>query len=717
LLNAYPLPNQPDDVEGASAATSIRTFSNPSTLDATSLKLDYAVNSKLNVFIRGNYGPSNGAQHGAFDFYSRSTLSKTISNVATITAGATYLISHRLVNDFRVNLSQSKGATVVTPTNFGGATVPSDAYLFQTNPAYSVANSVFSVYVVQGGESGYYVGNDATNHQHQFNLIDSLSWTKSQHNFKFGIDYRRLTPTNGYRPWDMGYVAESFYDLSKGIIDYASIDSYDTSAIRPVFTNLSLYAQDSWRIRPRLTLTYGVRWDYDPPPSENSGRPFFTATNLNDPANVGLAPKGTALWQANKHNFAPRLGFAYTVSNVAGRELIVRGGWGIFYGLGNQQGAQGTLGFPYGRSKYLYGPTYSYPISPADGAPIPFTLDPPYGFMFAFDPHLKDPRVYQWNITAERGLGTSRSVSVSYVGNKGDDLLRRDMLTPAMGGNENFSYLDVVTNQGHSNYNALQGQFKQHPWHGLQLVASYTWSHAIDNGSNVNLPNPYYNVYNPEWDRGNSDFDMRHAFSVAITYEVPGTHGDNRALKGITSGWAVDNMFRANSSVPVNVTTGTVPVFGLWWNADAANQRPDVVPGKPLYLYGSQYPGGKRINLDAFVNPADTFTQGNLPRNSLRGFGAWQEDMAIRRTFKLTERFSLLFRAEAFNLFNHSNFGDPGSQSDGRNQTNYFNPELFGVSSQVLSNSLGTGGADGGFSSLYQIGAPRSLQFALKLRF
>ncbi len=153
----------------------------------------------------------------------------------------------------------------------------------------------------------------------------------------------------------------------------------------------------------------------------------------------------------------------------------------------------------------------------------------------------------------------------------------------------------------------------------------------------------------------------------------------------------------------------------MLWNSDATNQRPNIVPGQPFYLHGSQYPGGKRINPDAFTSPADLFTQGNLGRNTLRGFGAWQEDFAIRRTFRITERVSLLFRAEAFNIFNHSNFGDPGAQSDGANHLN--SGDAFGLSTQVLSNSLGTGGADGGLSSLYQIGAPRSLQFALKLMF
>jgi hypothetical protein len=722
LFNAYPLPTA-NDIAGQYWATSVRTFSNPSTLNATSLKLDYAVTPKLNVFIRGDDGPSNGQQHGAFDFYSRATLSTTTANVATITAGATYLVSNRLVNDLRVNLSQSKGATTVTATNFGGAVAPPDSYLFSTNPNFNTKNSVFSLYLFDAHATGWYVGNDATNHQHQFNIVDSVSWSKANHNFKFGVDYRRLTPTNGYRPWDIGYLATDFKSLAAGNIYYASVDSNDTSLLRPIFTNLSFYAQDDWRATKNLTLTYGLRWDYDPPPSEDSGHPFYTVLNLNDPANVALAPKGTALWQANKKNFAPRLGLAYSLINTAGRELVLRGGWGLFYGLGNQQGAQGTLGFPYGRTNYFYGAdgggNHTFPISPADGGPVPITLTPDAAFMFAFDPHLKDPKVYQWNVTAEQSLGSSRSLTVSYVGNKGDDLLRRDMLTPGMGGNAAFAYLDVVTNQGWSKYNALQAQLKQRPWHGLQMVASYTWSHAIDNGSNVNLPNPYWNVYSPNLDRGNSDFDMRHNFSAAFTYEVPIAQR-NGLTKALTGGWAFDSLFRANSSVPVNVTTGLLPAFGLYWNNDAGNQRPNIVAGQPLYLHGSQYPGGKIFNSAALSAPSDSFTQGNLPRNFLRGFGAWQEDIALRRTFKLTERLNLLFRAEAFNLFNHTNFGDPGAQSDGTNHLLNSDGTVnsqFGQSTQVLSNSLGTGGADGGFSSLYQIGAPRSLQFALKLQF
>jgi len=712
LLEAYPLPSAGQDLPGTYTGLFKTTFSNPSVLDATSVRFDFAPTAKLNMFVRGDYAPSNGAQYGAFDFYTRSTLSHTISNVDTITAGATYLFTPTVVNDFRFNISHSKGATVVTPTTFGGATIPSDEYLFQSNPVYTTKTSVFGVFF-NDGTTDYYVGNDATNHQRQLNFVDTVSWSKGRHNFKFGGDYRRLTPTNGYRPWDIFYDFADVKTLATtGVPVYASIDSTDTSELRPIFNNLSFFAEDAWQVSSRLTLNYGLRWDFGPPPSEDSGHPFFTATNLNDPPNVALAPEGTKLWESDKSNFAPRLGIAYQVHQSANYETVLRGGGGIFYGLGNQQGAQGTLGFPYSRTKYLYGDDGAFPVSVADGAPVPYTLDPPYGFVFAFDPHLKDPRVYMWNVSLQQDLGLGRSLQLSYVANHGADLLRNEMLTPQMGGNPDFQFLDVITNSDYSNYNSMQVQFKQNPWHHLQFLASYTWAHSLDNGSGVALPIPYHTVYSPALDYGNSENDVRNMFSAAVTYEVPTINAGNGVVRYIANGWAADSVFRSNSALPINITTGQYS-FGLVYNNDAINQRPNVIAGKPFYLEDSTAPGGKVVNAAAFSTPTDTFTQGDLQRNGLRGFGAWQEDLAIRRQFKIHENWNLLFRAEAFNIFNHPLFGDVGT-NDGRNLlTNSF----FGVSSHTLADSLGGGGADGGFSSLYQIGSPRSLQFALKLRF
>src|SRR5262249_26966585 len=135
--------------------------------------------------------------------------------------------------------------------------------------------------------------------------------------------------------------------------------------------------------------------------------------------------------------------------------------------------------------------------------------------------------------------------------------------------------------------------------------------------------------------------------------------------------------------------------------------RPNVNPGVPLELHGEQYPGGKIFNRLAF-SAAPVGQQGDLGRNVLRGFAAWQADVGVQRQFPVTEKMGLRFRAEFFNIFNHPNFGNPN---------NDLTSPLFGRSTQTLANSLGSGGANGGFNPLYQIGGPRSIQLALKLQF
>jgi hypothetical protein len=726
LLDAYPLPNAMD-VSGSYSAQFNTTFSNPSTLNASSVRLDYSPIPKLNLFIRGDVAPSSGAQYGAFDFYTRSTYSQTISNVDSTTVGATYIFSTSLVNDFRFNLSHSKGATVVSPTNFGGATVPSNAYLFQSQPQYTTADSVFDLFF-NDGTTDYYVGNDATNHQRQLNFVDTLSWNVHRHTLKFGGDYRRLTPKNGYRPYDYGY---DFTDIKTLVTTqipvYAGIDSAETTQLRPIFNDYSVFAEDAWQVSPKLTLNYGLRWDYDGPPSESTGHPLYTVLNLEEPANVALAPKGTPLWSASKTNFGPRGGFAYVLRSDPGYETVVRGGGGVYYGLGNEVGAQGTLGAPYTASNYIYGAAGAYPLSIAAAAPPVVSANPPYSFVFAFDPHLKDPRVYMYNASVQQDLGGGRSMQISYVGNKGSNLLRNEMLQPTEGGNANFGYLDVTFNHDYSNYNSLQLQFKQNVWHHLQALFSYTWSHALDNGSSLALPSPYHTVYNPSLDYGNSDLDVRNTFTNAITYELQGTQGGNSLLHYASNGWALDSLFRSNSSQPINITSGLLGAFGLEYNNDAINQRPNLT-GSPIYSSSPTAPGRRVINAAAFAVPGvvngvgtpSPDVQGDLQRNTVRGFGAWQEDLALRRTFPIRDGVNLLFRAEAFNLVNHPLFGDPGT-NDGRNiltAGDGLTPTLnFGVSSHTLADSLGGGGADGGFSSLYQIGAPRSLQLALKLQF
>lgn len=194
-------------------------------------------------------------------------------------------------------------------------------------------------------------------------------------------------------------------------------------------------------------------------------------------------------------------------------------------------------------------------------------------------------------------------------------------------------------------------------------------------------------------------FPLSAAAGVAYSLPSPVANKLGRAALG---GWSVDSFVFARSAPPLDVISGIVFANGI-----ALYPRPNIETGVPLVLYGSGYPGGKMANEAAFSAPP-TGQQGNLGRNVLRGFGAWQADIAIQRQFRLTEKVALRFRSEFFNIFNHPNFGPPD---------NTLTDASFGHSTQTLANSLGSGGANGGFNPLYQIGGPRSVQLALKLMF
>ena len=173
-------------------------------------------------------------------------------------------------------------------------------------------------------------------------------------------------------------------------------------------------------------------------------------------------------------------------------------------------------------------------------------------------------------------------------------------------------------------------------------------------------------------------------------------------MREILGGWSLDSFLLARSAPPVDLIGAIYEAGGT-----ALAPRPNVNPGVPPELFGSGYPGGKIFNKAAFT-AAPSGTQGDFGRNVLRGFDATQADLAIQRLFPITEKVGLRLRGELFNIFNHPNFGSP---------TNTLSSALFGRSTQTLASSLGTGGQNGGFNPLYQIGGTRSVQLALRLQF
>jgi hypothetical protein len=679
FLEAFPVANGRDFGDGF--AEFAASYADPSTLDATGIRLDQVVNDKMTLFGRYNHAPSETIVR------SLANLNQNLFRTQTLTIGVTQLLAAKVNNDFRANYSRARAGSFYSLDNFGGAIptplstlLPPFAEQQDTFFGFGLTNSLFSV------------GKNADNYQRQINLVDNLSLVMGQHQVRFGIDWRRLFPSTGVAEYSQ---RANFFSLNNLITGNASVVNVASNSGRvfPLLHNFSAYGQDTWRATRRLTLTYGLRWEVNTPPTERYGNDALTVVGLDNPATMTLAPRGTPLWETTYDNFAPRVGIAYLLSGAPGRETVLRGGFGIFYDLGTGMAGNAINSTTTTANKRLT--SVPFPLDPENAAPPTFSLKPPFGLLFVSDAGLELPITYEWNAAVEQALGVNQTLSGSYVAARGRRLLRQELLVNP---NPSFGILRVTRNAATSDYHALQLQFVRRLSHGLQALGSYTWSHSIDISSSdfaFTLPTTRTD---PRIDRGSSDFDVRHSFTAAITYDLP-LRTQNKVTGAMVRDWSADAIFRARTATPVN------PVFFNRLFGVFAVQRPNVVSGVPLYLDDSAAAGGRRINRDAFVAPPPS-QQGALGRNALRGFPVSQVDFSLRRQFRFTERYKLQFRADFFNLFNHPNFGDPD---------NLFESPTFGESGQMLGQSLNPNGT--GFNPLYQIGGPRSIQLALKLFF
>jgi Carboxypeptidase regulatory-like domain len=687
ILNAFPIQNGPE--LGGDLAQFAASFSNPTTLNATSIRVDHLM-GKLSLFGRFDDAPSSSVTRGGSPL-PLSELTPVQFDTLTATGGGTWLISPTVDDEFRFNYSRSHGYSHLYTDNFGGAVPVDNSLIF---PSFaSLQNSAF-LFDCCSNAAYLFVGANAINLQAQYNTVDNLSVTWGKHQFKFGVDQRRLVPTFGRRAYDSEYI----YANAAGVLANSAASVYVDNAagvanLQVATDNYSVYAQDTWRIGSRLTLTYGLRWEYNTAPVALNRQAPWTVTQATNLATMQLAPEGSPMWHASALNLAPRLGFAYQISNSHDWGTVFRGGSGIFYDLG-----YGQLGDVFAINSQYYGTTLltggtPFPLSTSQAEPPPLAgTTPPISQIAIYDPNLKLPYTIQWNGTIEQRLGAAQTLTVSYVGAGGRRLLRQDRYSKP---NANFTTVFLTHNVASSSYNALQMEFRRQLTHGLQALASYTWSHSIDNASSDSYTST------EAVGRAASNFDIRHMVSGALSYDIP-TPQWNALSKAVLGGWAVDSMNMARTAEPLTVIGSTTYINGVYVNA-----LPNIVPGQPFYLSNPDVAGGVRINPAAFTL-APSGTEGTAPRNFLRAFGAWQSDLAIRRQFALTERLKLQFRGEFFNIFNHPNFSAP---------INTVTNALFGISTAMLNHGLGGGGNNGGFASLYQIGGPRSVEVAMKLIF
>ena len=679
ILNAFPLPNGMDYGTAASPnlAQFITAFSLPSTINATSVRIDNTLRPKVALFLRVGNTPSSTVSR---PYFARTT---TSVNAQSYTFGATVQLSNQVTDEFRLGYARSDSTQLGVLDSFGGAT-PIDLAAAVGADAYQQAQPVISISITGVG-SPLLTPYNGRNASRQWNVVDTVSVLKGVHALKFGLDYRHIKSPIAPPTVEPYAIFLSTQELLNGAPSLPYV--YNFVPATPLFNQAAVFAQDEWRVHPRLHLSGGIRWELNPPPTEQHGRDAYTLLgDINNPSTLALAPQGTPLWKTTWYNFAPRLGAAWTVHDQPGAETVLRAGGGVFFDSANEVASLGYSGLGFRSFQLQSGAQIPFTASQLV---VPISVTAPYtsGTITAFPSHLQLPYTLQWNVSLQQALGKNQSLTLSYVAAEGRRLTGLQQKSLASH-NPNFGTAQYFAAGLTSNYQALQVKFQRSVAKGIQALGSYTWSHTLDFGSNSNaLP----------LQRADADFDVRNNLQGGISWEIPGSY-DSKLASLFLNNWGVDARLSTRSAFPITLsgalTTDTASgsqYFG------GLNQ----VPGKAIYLYGAQYPGGRSINKAAFSLPA-TGTAGNAPRNFLRGFGATQVNLAVRRDFPLHDVVVLHFRAETFNLLNHPNFGyvDPT-----------YSDATFGQATKMLNASLGT------VASQYQQGGARSMQFALKLSF
>ena len=684
-LEAFPAPNRL--AVSSQAPVFAGVYSNRSELDAVSVRLDHSFGRALSLFARYQHAPRTERRR---DPAAPNILADGEHRSQAFTTALSWTPAPRTTNDFRVNYSLWNLEALSSADSFGGATpLPTGLWLPGGVPEGALRLSVL-------GAGGYAWNERIRTRRRQLHVVDTLSHAGGAHHWRFGVDYRRLAPTDYFQPYQAqltfyGFTAPTGALLS-GTAAAAAVMTSEPAAY-PLHIQFSAYAQDTWRATSRTTIIWGLRWDLNPAPDVRRGAPPIALRGF---ANFPEISRIDPLYQTRWRDIGPRFGIAYQLDTTPGAEMMFRFGVGILYDPSFAFALDSFRSTPYVNQRIFIGATF--PLTAEQLRPLVLPAVRPYGMVAGAESDLRAPRVWVWNASLERYFGRSQSLVIAYAAAKARELLkletRRSYSEARDDGSADYDILEVISNKPSHNYQSLQLQFRRRLSASVQAQLSYTYSHAIDNGAFRRPPRGMNYVF--EDTRRDSDFDLRHmvSFSGSAAFPSPGLS----ILRQLFGGWATDWFLTARSGLPFEAAgMVTLPARRVTVQRPYALVRPNLVRGESLWLDETGLPGGRRLNPAAFALPAD-YANGTLPRNGLRGFELFQADLAIRRRFALGERARLDVFLQAFNVMNRANFIDPA-----REGTALLASPLFGLAAPWNAPWMGP--------------APRSLQAGFRWGF
>ena len=683
ILNSYiPLPNQPGN----------HLVRSPNTQDNRNQfgdRVDYRINDRHTLFGRYLYGHTNAVNPlGGSNFSPKGNTA--IARVQDVMGSDTFTIRPNMINVARVGVNRIDAKPTVT----SGLSLSSLGLQYTpSNPAAAGLPFITVTGFFTAGDAQQPFANRVNN---VVSFSDDFIWIAGKHSLKFGGEIRRdqinvvyINRPNGDYTFTPQYTGNAAADFLMGFPIQFRQATGDPKLDGSSWT-YSGYGQDEFRINARVTLTYGLRYEINQPfaeahdhlaafhPGQQSVKFPNAPIGLVYPGDKGV-PRGT--YHTDADNFAPRLALVW--DPIGDGRTSIRTAWGIFYDTIPGQGdffQNGTLAPPFQPLTQVdfplkvSGPSFANPLQGATpGAPFPPGL-----IFIGWGPDFTTPLVQQYNFTVQHQLGSLFGLEAGYVGSYGDHLPifievnpTIPILTPqpAIGPRPfpAFSLLRPTFSVAKSWYNSFQSSVRMRPSHGLNMLASYTFSHAIDDVSGLNIGGESRPVLpvtigdSGSFDRalarekGSALFDVRHRFVLSFGYELPFFRNSNRTTRLLLGGWQLNGIVQAQTGFPLTVIEpNNVSLTSLTNRPNLVCDPNQGAPQTPTRYFNTSC--FQRLTL-----PGNAGQIGNEGRNVVKGPGFNQTDLSVFKNFAFTESQQVQLRFEAFNALNQARFNQPGS--------------------------------------------------------